>query len=182
MTPTAQASDTYFPARPSTIAPGFANDARAQLAAMIAQVAPGNLNHVFIATDASGRSLVLKQSLPYVRMVGESWPLSQDRILAEARGYDAAVEFSEESIPAYYGLDEPRRFARHGRGIEGGSVVAAAFGLGKQLHVARAVVPQFVQVERLEHFHDLGQANPAAAGWRHGSDAQVLPSLDGLRH
>ena len=73
------------------------------------EVGDGNLNLVFIATDAAGRSLVLKQSLPYVRMVGESWPLSQDRILAEARGFDAAVEFSPESVPAYYGLDAPRR-------------------------------------------------------------------------
>ena len=36
-----------------TIAPGFANDARAQLAAMIAQVAPGNLNHVFFTNGGA---------------------------------------------------------------------------------------------------------------------------------
>jgi 5-methylthioribose kinase len=75
----------------------------------VVEVGDGNLNLVFIATDAAGASLVLKQSLPYVRMVGESWPLSQDRILAEARGYDAAVALSPESSPIYYGFDEPRR-------------------------------------------------------------------------
>jgi len=75
----------------------------------VVEVGDGNLNLVFIASDAAGASLVLKQSLPYVRMVGESWPLSQDRILAEARGYDAAIALSPESSPVYYGFDEPRR-------------------------------------------------------------------------
>lgn len=89
---------------------------RSDLAALIdttsldvREVGDGNLNLVFIATDATGRSLVLKQSLPYVRMVGESWPLSQDRILAEARGYDAALAHSPSSIPTYHGLDRERR-------------------------------------------------------------------------
>ena len=75
----------------------------------VSEVGDGNLNLVFIVTDAAGRSLTLKQSLPYVRMVGESWPLSQDRILAEGRGYDAAVALSPDSIADYYGLDEPNR-------------------------------------------------------------------------
>ena len=75
----------------------------------VREVGDGNLNLVFIVTDAAGRSLTLKQSLPYVRLVGESWPLSQDRILAEARGFDAAVALSPESVPQYFGLDEPRR-------------------------------------------------------------------------
>lgn len=75
----------------------------------VVEVGDGNLNLVFIVTDAAGRSLTLKQSLPYVRMVGESWPLSQDRILAESRGFDAAVKFSPQSIPTYYGIDVPRR-------------------------------------------------------------------------
>lgn len=91
-------------------------DGRPDLAALldvgtiaVREVGDGNLNLVFIVTDAAGHGLVLKQSLPYVRMVGESWPLSQDRILAEARGYDAASRLSPETIPAYHGLDEPRR-------------------------------------------------------------------------
>ncbi|WP_414122294.1 aspartate aminotransferase family protein [Corynebacterium nuruki] len=36
-----------------TIAPAFANDVRAQLATMIAQVAPGNLNHVFFTNGGA---------------------------------------------------------------------------------------------------------------------------------
>lgn len=37
----------------ATVAPGFANDARSQLAAMIASVAPGDLNHVFFTNGGA---------------------------------------------------------------------------------------------------------------------------------
>ncbi|WP_449386448.1 S-methyl-5-thioribose kinase [Cellulomonas soli] len=77
--------------------------------ATVQEVGDGNLNLVFVVRDAQGRSLVVKQSLPYVRMVGESWPLSQDRILAEGRGYVAAQALTPDLIPAFHGLDADRR-------------------------------------------------------------------------
>jgi len=40
----------------------------------IREVGDGNLNLVFIVSGNVG-SVVVKQALPYVRMVGESWPL-----------------------------------------------------------------------------------------------------------
>lgn len=131
----------------------------------VREVGDGNLNLVFIATDAEGRGLVLKQSLPYVRMVGESWPLSQDRILAEARGYEVASRHAPRFAPRYHGLDEPnhlivledlsgwrvwRRAANEGRVYPGagrdlGEYVAriffgtSVFGLpAVDLHLARA--------------------------------------------
>lgn len=42
----------------------------------------GNLNLVFIVEGPAG-SLVTKQALPYVRLVGESWPLPLSRSLFE---------------------------------------------------------------------------------------------------
>lgn len=109
----------------------------------VVEVGDGNLNLVFIATDATGRSLVLKQSLPYVRMVGESWPLSQDRILAEARGYDAAVEFSPESVPAYHGLDEPRRVIAM-EDLSGWTVWRRALNEGRISPRAAAAIGRYV--------------------------------------
>ncbi|UXZ54423.1 S-methyl-5-thioribose kinase [Halomonas sp. 7T] len=40
----------------------------------VREVGDGNLNLVFIVSGSTG-SVVVKQALPYVRMVGESWPL-----------------------------------------------------------------------------------------------------------
>jgi 5-methylthioribose kinase len=50
----------------------------------IDEVGDGNLNLVFICRDAAGRALVLKQSLPYVRLVGPDWPMTEDRAAREA--------------------------------------------------------------------------------------------------
>jgi 5-methylthioribose kinase len=44
----------------------------------ISEVGDGNLNLVFIVRGASG-GIAVKQALPYVRLVGESWPLPLSR-------------------------------------------------------------------------------------------------------
>ena len=70
------------------------------------EIGDGNLNLVFVCRDASGKGLCLKQSLPYVRLVGESWPLTPTRIIAEARGLAAGARYSPGLVPDFYGVDE----------------------------------------------------------------------------
>lgn len=49
------------------------------------EVGDGNLNLVFKVQDSAGVSrVIVKQALPYVRCVGESWPLTLDRARIEA--------------------------------------------------------------------------------------------------
>ncbi|WP_413721489.1 S-methyl-5-thioribose kinase [Sodalis sp. RH24] len=49
------------------------------------EVGDGNLNLVFKILDSQGVSrVIVKQALPYVRCVGESWPLTLDRARIEA--------------------------------------------------------------------------------------------------
>lgn len=69
------------------------------------EVGDGNLNLVFVCRDADGRGICLKQSLPYVRLVGEAWPLTPDRVLAEDRGLSSATQFAPDLVPKYYGID-----------------------------------------------------------------------------
>ena len=71
----------------------------------VAEVGDGNLNLVFVCQDAAGKGICLKQSLPYVRLVGESWPLTPERIMAEARGLAAGAAFAPQQVPALYGVD-----------------------------------------------------------------------------
>src|SRR5579885_3504090 len=54
----------------------------------VREVGDGNLNLVFIVEGPAG-SVVVKQALPYVRLVGESWPLPLERSWFE---YNALVE------------------------------------------------------------------------------------------
>lgn len=48
----------------------------------VREVGDGNLNLVFIVEGPKG-SVVVKQALPYARVVGESWPMSLDRAFFE---------------------------------------------------------------------------------------------------
>ncbi|MEN8040469.1 MAG: S-methyl-5-thioribose kinase [Actinomycetota bacterium] len=72
----------------------------------VAEVGDGNLNLVFVCEDADGKGICLKQSLPYVRLVGEAWPLTPERVIAEARGLAVADAFTPHLVPDFYGIDE----------------------------------------------------------------------------
>jgi len=63
---------------------------------------------VFVCQDATGRGVVLKQALPYVRLVGPEWPFTPRRAVAEARCYEAHGAFTEEFLPAFHGFDAER--------------------------------------------------------------------------
>lgn len=71
----------------------------------VQEVGDGNLNLVFIVTDNSGRSLVMKQALPYVRLVGPEWPMTVDRARHEAEAMSAHAAVSPEHVPALYHFD-----------------------------------------------------------------------------
>ena len=74
----------------------------------VAEVGDGNLNLVFVSKDANGNGICLKQSLPYVRLVGEGWPLTPERVVAESRGLEVAFKHTPHLVPDFYGLDEER--------------------------------------------------------------------------
>ena len=68
------------------------------------EVGDGNLNLVFIVRGPAG-GLCVKQALPYVRLVGESWPLPLDRAFFE---HEALVEHGRHApglTPAVYRFD-----------------------------------------------------------------------------
>ena len=55
----------------------------------IREVGDGNLNLVFIVEGPAG-GVIVKQALPYVRLVGESWPLPLKRAFFEYHALIAA--------------------------------------------------------------------------------------------
>lgn len=63
------------------------------------EVGDGNLNLVFRLLNAQGVCrAVLKQSLPYVRCVGDSWPLTLDRNRLEADTLRSHYRFDQEVV------------------------------------------------------------------------------------
>ncbi len=73
----------------------------------VGEVGDGNLNLVFIvhAKDDPKRTVVLKQALPYVRLVGDSWPLPTDRARIEAEALKIEYKLVPEHTPRVYFYD-----------------------------------------------------------------------------
>lgn len=71
------------------------------------EVGDGNLNLVFkVYADADrARTMVIKQALPYVRLVGESWPLPTDRARIEAQALAMEYKLCPEHTPEVYLFD-----------------------------------------------------------------------------
>ncbi|HEY8590387.1 MAG TPA: S-methyl-5-thioribose kinase [Naasia sp.] len=70
----------------------------------VEEVGDGNLNLVFIARDADGRALVLKQSLPHVR-TDPSWPMTRERSTREATLLAEHHRVDPEHVPSLYAFD-----------------------------------------------------------------------------
>ena len=70
----------------------------------VREVGDGNLNLVFIVQGAAG-SVCVKQALPYVRVAGESWPMTLERAFFEASYYSAVAPCAGGLIPTIYHYD-----------------------------------------------------------------------------
>ncbi len=104
------------------------------------EVGDGNLNLVFVVSG-NGARVIVKQALPYVRLVGDSWPLPLSRSFFEHEVLVRQSERDPGSVPEIYHFDEtqaliamemlsPHKILRR-KLIEGEQVVGLADRLGK---------------------------------------------------
>ena len=85
MSASIETREGYFPQKSETLAAYLSGIERVRMILggapgnwSIAEVGDGNLNLVFIVKGPEG-GIAVKQALPYVRLVGESWPLPLSR-------------------------------------------------------------------------------------------------------
>jgi len=71
----------------------------------VSEVGDGNLNLVFIVKGTSG-GVAVKQALPYVRLVGESWPLPLSRSHYEYQALTHQARLAPGLVPAVLHHDE----------------------------------------------------------------------------
>ncbi|WP_421696477.1 S-methyl-5-thioribose kinase [Aestuariivirga sp.] len=71
----------------------------------IAEVGDGNLNLVFIVKGPAG-GVAVKQALPYVRLVGESWPLPLSRAHYEHMALSEQARLTGKLVPHIHHYDE----------------------------------------------------------------------------
>ncbi|WP_276357470.1 S-methyl-5-thioribose kinase [Cohnella caldifontis] len=70
------------------------------------EIGDGNLNLVFhVKQPATGASLILKQALPYAKVVGESWPLTLDRSRIESEALILEGKLAPGLTPTVYRYD-----------------------------------------------------------------------------
>ena len=70
----------------------------------VREVGDGNLNLVFIVTGPAG-GVAVKQALPYVRLVGESWPLPLSRAFFEHEALTAQRAAAPAQTPGLFHYD-----------------------------------------------------------------------------
>jgi 5-methylthioribose kinase len=74
----------------------------------IEEIGDGNLNFVYkiISQQSPDKSVILKQAVPYLRMAGDAWPLSLDRMKYEIRALKVYEKIVPVYIPKVYHADE----------------------------------------------------------------------------
>lgn len=70
----------------------------------VKEIGDGNLNFVFLVSNSS-HSVIMKQSLPYIRCIGESWPLTKDRAYFEAMALEEQGRITPHHVPQLYHFD-----------------------------------------------------------------------------
>lgn len=71
----------------------------------VIEVGDGNLNFVYIVEGPTGRKIVVKQALPYIRVVGEGWPLTLERASFETKALVEQRTLCEQYTPEVYHFD-----------------------------------------------------------------------------
>ena len=75
---------------------------------VVTEVGDGNLNLVFIIENRNNpdETLILKQALPYLRVAGDSWPLTRERMRYETQALLKHNELAPGLAPQVYDFDE----------------------------------------------------------------------------
>jgi len=71
----------------------------------VSEIGDGNINFVYRVAATNGPSVIVKQALPYVRIIGEGWPLSQDRVRIEAESLIISGKYCPDLVPHVYHFD-----------------------------------------------------------------------------
>jgi len=69
----------------------------------VQEIGDGNMNYVFRIFDRkSQKSVIVKQAVPYIRVIGEAWPLTLDRARIEAEALKMEYSLCPSFVPQVY--------------------------------------------------------------------------------
>lgn len=170
------------------------------------EIGDGNLNLVFKIRDTAGVSrVIVKQALPYVRCVGESWPLTLDRARIEAETLLVHGQFCPQhtvnilhhdaELAVMVQEDLSDHLIWRSELLKGKYYPQAASQLGEYLaqslfHTSdfyqnaqykKAEVSRFINPELCQITEDLFFTDPYIVHERNNFDALLQPEVDALR-
>ena len=72
------------------------------------EIGDGNLNYVYLVSSLkdSTKALIVKQAVPYLRVVGKDFALSRERMTYEIRALSKFKEITPEFVPNIYHVNE----------------------------------------------------------------------------
>jgi 5-methylthioribose kinase len=108
----------------------------------VREVGDGNLNVVFLVNGASG-GVCVKQSLPYVRAAGESWPMPLERAWFEQSYYRSVGPHVQGLAPEVYHYD-PTLFAIVMEQLSPHIIMRRGLIAGKRYPKAAAAVADYI--------------------------------------
>lgn len=73
------------------------------------EIGDGNLNLIFRVLDDDDRSVIVKQALPYLRIVGASWPLTLERARVESDALALQNRLAPGLVPGLLEYDAGRK-------------------------------------------------------------------------
>jgi len=68
---------------------------------LVEEIGDGNINYIY-RVKGEDSSVVVKQALPYIRIIGTDWPLSIDRIRIEAQVLQTEAMWAPKFVPKMY--------------------------------------------------------------------------------
>ena len=109
----------------------------------IDEIGDGNLNFVFIIKSLKDESkaLILKQAVPYLRCVGEEFPLNKERMTYEIRALQSYAENTPKHTPLIYDANEEM------------SAIVMQF-LGEHIIMRKGLIQEVIYPKFAEHISD----------------------------
>lgn len=136
----------------------------------IKEVGDGNLNYVYIVTNESKpeETVILKQAVPFLRVVGESWPLDIERMEFEVMALRQQYEFCPDLVPKIFYADKEMSLVIM-QNLNRHTIIRGEMNLGKKFPKMPDHVSTFM-AEMLFRSSDWGMAGKTAK-WPHHDTA-----------
>ena len=85
---------------------GISDEADMAKMLTVKEIGDGNLNFVYLISGPTNKKIIVKQALPYIRCIGEAWPLTLERAAFETAALREQHQLCPNNVPEVYHFDK----------------------------------------------------------------------------